>query len=137
MVGNKNIQALEHILKYTDDIVSAVQRFGNDFNTFRSDRDYYNFVSMSLLQIGELSTHLSDEFRRENSGIQWGLIKGMRNHFAHGYSEMYAEEIWDAATRDVPGLRKFCRQILEERKEKETGKSLQEPVPEIEITKTF
>jgi uncharacterized protein with HEPN domain len=54
----------------------------------------------------------------------------MRNHFAHGYSEMRTDRIWAAATEDVPGLRKFCRQILEERKEKETGKSLPEPAPE-------
>ena len=50
------------------------------------DRDYRNSVCMSLLQIGELTGHLTEDFREgTKDSIYWPAIKGMRNLFAHNY----------------------------------------------------
>lgn len=69
------------------------------------DRDYFNSVSMSIMQIGELSAGLSTEFKEQpKRQVQWGPVKAMRNMFAHGYASMDAEVIWEAATRDIPAL---------------------------------
>ena len=68
-----------------------------------------------MLQIGELSGSLSDEFRASTyDQMQWGAIKGMRNLFVHAYASMNKEVIWLSAGRDIPGLLKFCDRILEQ-----------------------
>ena len=46
-------------------IMRSVERFGNDKAVFDADRDYRNSVCMSLLQIGELTGHLTEDFREE------------------------------------------------------------------------
>lgn len=51
----KNIDILEHIQMYCEDIKAAQERFGKDRSVFDIDRDYRNSVCMSLLQIGELT----------------------------------------------------------------------------------
>lgn len=60
---NKNIDMLKHIKTYCEDIEMSIERFGNDRSIFDMDRDYRNSVCMSLLQIGELTGHLTEDFR--------------------------------------------------------------------------
>lgn len=113
MSRDKNV--LAHIIQYCDDIASTLQRFGNDFSVFEKDKDFKNSISMSTMQIGELTTHLSDEFKKKTAGdIPWNLIKAMRNHYAHGYSFMDSKEIFETATTDIPGLREKCVHLLED-----------------------
>lgn len=70
---------------------------------------------MCILQIGELSNGLSNEFREETKEVmQWGLIRGMRNWAAHSYQEMDNEIIWDTVSNSIPLLTKFCDEALEQ-----------------------
>jgi len=111
---NTDIQRIQHIKTYCEDIEETIKRFGQDFDVFVRDRDYFNSVSMSIMQIGELSAALSDDFKDETRGqMQWGAMKGMRNLFAHAYATMNKEVVWESAVRDIPGLYKFCNSILE------------------------
>jgi uncharacterized protein with HEPN domain len=65
---------------------------------------------MSLLQIGELSGHLSDDFRTATRNkMDWPAVKGMRNLFAHNYGTMDIDKIWNTATDDIPLLKSFYR----------------------------
>lgn len=50
-----DLQRIQHIKTYCEDIAETIARFGNDYNIFSFDRDYVNSVSMSMMQIGELS----------------------------------------------------------------------------------
>jgi len=107
-----DLQRIEHILDFCGDIESTLDRFGRDFITFQRDRDFYNSISMSLLQIGELAKGLSDETIKATSGIPWTLIKGMRDHFAHGYGEMDSEIIFNTAVKDTSELADKLKQIV-------------------------
>jgi uncharacterized protein with HEPN domain len=110
-----DIQRIEHIKTYCEDIAQSVSRFGVDYEVFKHDKDYLNSVSMSIMQIGELSVGLSDEFKRETADrMPWGLIRSMRNMFAHTYSSMERDTIWETAIRDIPNLLKFCQRIIEQ-----------------------
>jgi len=72
-----DLQRIQHIKQYCDDIVGFVKQFG-DYHQFITDRAYHSAVSMCILQIGELSNGLSNEFREETKErMQWGLIRGM------------------------------------------------------------
>jgi uncharacterized protein with HEPN domain len=112
-MNSSDVQRLQHIKTYCEDIAETITRFGQDYNAFIQDKDYFKSVSMSIMQIGELSGALSDEFKTKTySKMQWGAIKGMRNLFAHAYASMNKEVIWESAVRDIPGLLEFCDKML-------------------------
>lgn len=110
---DSDLQRIRHIKTYCEDIDDTIERFGNDFQVFESDKDFLNSISMSILQIGELSIGLSNEFKdKTRHQIQWGALKGMRNIFAHAYISMNKSVIWESATKDVPAVLDFCKEIL-------------------------
>jgi uncharacterized protein with HEPN domain len=101
-------------MTYCEDIATSIRRFGADYEIFAKDKDYFNSISMCLMQIGELSGGLSDEFRdATRSRIQWGPIRAMRNLFAHSYAIMSRPIIWETATKDIPELLHFCTTIVD------------------------
>ena len=108
----KDISILEHIVKYCNMVEHSVERFGADYNTFMNDEDYKNSVSMCILQVGELVNHLSSDFKNSHKDIPWSAIVGMRNHFAHGYLEMDISEIWNTVNNDMPEIKQYCDDVL-------------------------
>lgn len=110
----KTIDILEHIQNYCQDIEDTVARFGRNQAVFNTDRDYRNSVCMSLLQIGELTGLLSEEFRAGTKGtIYWPAIKGMRNLFAHNYGAVDIDKVWETALSDIPILHSFCNETIQ------------------------
>ncbi len=109
---NRDIRVLEHISDYCDQIREAVERFGNDEAIFLGDRQYRNAVSLCILQIGELVTVLSEEFKTENPSIPWRDIKLMRNIVAHRYGTIDHSITWDVVKNDIPLLKAFCEEII-------------------------
>lgn len=108
-----DLQRLEHIRDYCDEVQKTILRYGASFDAFDHDADYQRSVSFCILQIGELSGGLSQEFRQETADrIQWGPIKGMRNLVAHSYGSMSRDVIWETAVTDIPVLRDFCNEYL-------------------------
>ncbi|GHU68067.1 hypothetical protein AGMMS49983_20190 [Clostridia bacterium] len=86
---SSDIDRIQHIRSYCEDIATTIARYGADISVFKSDKDYFNSVSMSIFQIGELSLGLSDEFKEEtNEQVLWSAMRGMWNYFAHGYASM-------------------------------------------------
>ncbi len=108
-----DIQKLEHIRDYCSEISKTIMRYGASFEIFDNDPDYQRSVSFCILQIGELSSKLSSEFRQNTAGsIQWGPIKGMRNLVVHSYSSMSRDIIWETAITDIPVLKDFCEKQI-------------------------
>ena len=109
-----DLQRIKHIRDYCTEIEKTVTRYGRAFAIFDSDPDYQRSVSFSILQIGELSGGLSQEYRQATADrVQWGPIKGMRNLVAHNYGSMSREIIWETAVADIPVLCEFCEQQLQ------------------------
>ena len=106
-------QRLERILDYCDDIKQAVARFGNDYDTFRTDKAYHDLICFYILQIGELAGQLSPELRAESAdAMNWGEIKGMRNVVAHHDGSIQLEIVWNTVKNDIPALQSFCESQL-------------------------
>ncbi|MCI9427376.1 MAG: DUF86 domain-containing protein [Eubacterium sp.] len=117
---NKIINVLEHIFLYCKDIEDTMERFGKDKEVFAKDRDYRNSVCMSLLQIGELTTHLPEDFRENTKKmIYWPAIKGTRNLFAHNYGAVDIDMVWGTLMSDIPQLRDFCQKWIQGLRNKE------------------
>jgi uncharacterized protein with HEPN domain len=115
---DSDVQRIWHMKQYCEQIAQAVARFGPAYDMFAADTDYRNAVSMCIMQIGELSGRLSEEFKdASRNHVTWTALKGMRNWFAHDYISMDTETIWEAATKDAPALLAFFNHIIEENPE--------------------
>jgi len=111
---DKDLNVLQHMIEYCDDIENDSKRLGDNFETFKIDRLYQKAITMSMLQIGELTTHLSDEFKDNTVGeMDWRNIKGLRNLLAHRYGRMDVSLVWDIKEEDIPPLREFCKKHIE------------------------
>jgi uncharacterized protein with HEPN domain len=113
-MDSKDTNIIEHILEYCKDVDETIRRFGDNYELFCSDKDYFNSISMSVYQISELTTRLSDEFKKSAPTMGWGLIKVIRNLFAHEYHRMDKDVIWDTATNDISNLKNFCEKVVAE-----------------------
>ena len=112
---SSDLLRIQHIASYCEDISKTIERFGESEEAFWDDVGYRNSISMSIMQIGELSAGLTDDFKTATQAqMPWGLIRGMRNMFAHTYSKMDRTIIWEVATRDIPTLLLFCQKVIEE-----------------------
>lgn len=108
-----DLQRIKHIRDYCVAVSQTIERYGNSFGIYSADADYQRSISFSILQIGELSGGLSEEFRKQTADrIQWGPMKAMRNLVAHNYGKMDQSIIWETASTDIPALLKFCEEQL-------------------------
>ena len=111
---DKDLNVLQHMVEYCEDIENDSKRLGDDYETFKNDRLFQKAITMSLLQIGELTTHLSDEFKNDTAGeMDWRNIKGLRNLLAHRYGTMDVSLVWDINEKDINSLREFCEKHIE------------------------
>lgn len=110
----RDVSILNHIISYCDQIDETVARFGNDGKIFSQDPIYRNAAALCILQIGELVGKLSDEFREQYPLVPWRQIKALRNIVAHSYGTVDPEVTWEIITDDIPALRTYCQQILNE-----------------------
>jgi len=62
-MNSSDLQRIFHIKTYCEDIAETIARFGLDYDAFTQDKDYFKSISMSMMQIGELSAGLSDDFK--------------------------------------------------------------------------
>ncbi len=53
--AKKDLSIIEHILVYCAEIEQTVARFGDNFESFETDKIYRNAATMCILQIGELA----------------------------------------------------------------------------------
>jgi len=113
--SQRDVYIIEKIFDYCNQICDTHKRFNNSFGTFSSDFVYRNAVCLCLLQIGELSNKLSDEFKNNNAKIPWRAIRGMRNMVAHEYGHIDVPTLWNTSQGNVVDLRQFCSDILMKR----------------------
>ena len=107
-IPNRDIQILQKIQGYCDDIMFTHTEYDRNYNTFCSNPTYRNAIALCLLQIGELVKKLSDEFVQSHTTIPWKAIRGMRNVVAHEYGHIDIDTIWETSEAGIIELRDFC-----------------------------
>ena len=112
-LSERDLHILERIQAYCEDIFETVNRFGDSYEAFCSDKAYRNACALCILQIGELAGHLSEEFRAQHAQMPWNEIKAMRNIVAHAYGSISVQMTWETIEQDIPALSEFCRTALE------------------------
>lgn len=85
---NKDIIILKKILDYCSQLDEACDMFDNDYNNFLSKSVFQNACCMCILQIGELCKVISEELRIQEKSVPWKEWCGIRDIFAHQYSNL-------------------------------------------------
>ena len=106
----KNAQRLSHIIEAIERVERSVA--GITQAEFYLNEDKQGNVIRCIEIIGEAANHISDEIRRDNDGIPWPSIIGMRNNLIHGYCEVNYEFVWETVQRDLPQLKESVKNIL-------------------------
>lgn len=106
---DRDLTIIQKMLKYCNEIDEAHNSFGRSYEAFTNNSVYRNAVSMCLMQIGELSNHLSGEFKDSYPAIPWYQIRGMRN--VVGTNDV--EIVWETATEDIVVIRAFCSEVID------------------------
>ena len=108
----RNKVVLLKIVKYCDDINFLIQKFNNDFANYINDISFQYSCNMCIIQIGELISRLSEDFRQQHKEIPWKEIKAMRNMHAHDYEKVDFDTMWKTLTLDIPDLKNKLREII-------------------------
>lgn len=106
--GNKRI--LQKLLKE----ISVVLEITNECTkeAFLSDDIKKRATAMTIINIGELSSVLTDDFKEENQHIPWRKIKGLRNIIAHRYEIVDFEDLWETSITNIPELSHEIEKLL-------------------------
>lgn len=76
--AQRDFNLLRHIARYCDDAIDAARQAGSEA-AFVESRLYQHAVAMCVLEIGELSKHLSEDFLRTHAEMPWRAICRMRD----------------------------------------------------------
>ena len=113
MADDRNADVLRRIISYCHEIEEATGRFGKDYTVFAQDSVYRNATALCVMQIGELTTHLTNDFKQTYTGMPWTQIKALRNVVAHSYGKIDVESLWETITIDIPKLQYYCSDIIQ------------------------
>ena len=110
MTRDRNV--VEHIVNQCEQLTETLNEIGVDPERFLSSQTYQNAVAMCILQIGELVKQLSDHFVQDHPDIPWKLMARTRDQYVHHYGDMDFSMLWESATKDIPTVLSYCKQIL-------------------------
>lgn len=102
---------LDHMLKDVKEALQFAEQI-NSCQAFSKNPLYRKAIVMSIINIGELTKRLPDDFKSENSVIPWRQISGMRDISAHGYHIIDDEILWDVVKNSIPELLKFLQEYF-------------------------
>lgn len=96
-ITRKIIREIEVINKFIE---------GMDKSEFLADDKTQRAVSMTLINIGELSKAYTEDFLDSKKNIPWKAIQATRNIAAHKYEKIKMPTIWDTVKVSLPVLKK-------------------------------
>jgi len=93
-------------LKLLDEITD-IEAFirQRDAAALMNDRMCQKAIVMSLINIGELSKALSENYLATMPQIPWKAIRGFRNIAAHQYGRIDFADVYKTVTEDIPTLK--------------------------------
>lgn len=91
------------------DAAQDARQFCEDFtfSDFQNDPKTQNAVAMALVRLGTNAARVAAEapdIMTQVPGIEWPLVRGLRNRIAHDYERLDMDVIWETVMQDVPAL---------------------------------
>jgi uncharacterized protein with HEPN domain len=95
------------------DSIAAIERYHDrDKQSFQRDELLQTWFLRHLQIIGEAARGIPEDVRALAPDIPWQKIAGMRHVLVHGYFEIDANIVWEAATHDIPALKPAVERLL-------------------------
>lgn len=110
-MSEKNDVIIQKIIKYCDKIEELLSEIKCDKKEYINKSIYQLSTDMCVYQIGELSIHVSEDFKEKHIEIPWAKMRGMRNIHAHEYDAVDRDEMWNTLMEDIPSLKKKLEKI--------------------------
>lgn len=121
--NERDTAIIEKVLDYCTQISDTHEKFNDSYDQFSSDFIYRNAICLCLLQIGELSIRLSDDFKDGYTNIPWRAIRGMRNMVAHEYGHIDVPTLWNTSHKYILELKAFCETVLSNGEAEDTSQN--------------
>ncbi|MEI7579184.1 MAG: DUF86 domain-containing protein [bacterium] len=98
-----NTVLINHIL----DSILQIEKYVNGITEveFLDNTLVQDAVLRRLEIIGEAANKISDDFKNDNSTIEWKEAVTFRNILIHQYFEVDLKIIWDTVINDIPKLK--------------------------------
>jgi uncharacterized protein with HEPN domain len=101
---------LDDAMQFIDDISSRISQVSKE--EFLANANLQDSITLKIIYIGEALGRVSNEFREANTELPWRNAIGMRNRLAHDYGNVNLNDVWVAATVNLPELRITITKIL-------------------------
>jgi uncharacterized protein with HEPN domain len=98
----EDLVRLQHMRDSAREALSFVGGRGRE--EFARDRMLALAVLKSVEIIGEAASKVSEESRKELSGLAWKEMVGIRNRLIHGYFDIDFDRVWNTVRDDLPEL---------------------------------
>lgn len=102
-MNTRDYQIINKLLQEVDVIEDLIEGF--DLEKFIEDERTKRAVCMTLINIGELTKYLTEDFKRANSSVPWRAIAGMRDITAHKYQTLKMGDVWITLVDDIPNVK--------------------------------
>lgn len=104
----------EKLLDILEAIEKIEERTVGDKELFQRDEMVQVWVLYHVQVIGEAAGRISETLRARYPHVPWPDIVAMRNVIVHHYFGVDLDQIWDAVTNDLPALKTWTTQMLED-----------------------
>ena len=107
-MNKRDQMILEKIVRYCDEIEETHRFFQYSEELFCDKQRgfiYRNAVTMAILQIGELSKHLSEQLVSSQPSVPWKQIIRTRDVYAHHYGSIEYEVVWKTSHESISELK--------------------------------
>jgi len=107
----------ERLLHISDAIDSLID-FTNGISYDQYNEDYkLRLAVIKLIEIiGEASSGISPQLQEQYPGVDWAILKSIRNVLVHEYFGIDYEIIWNTLKTNIPELKPQIGQIISELK---------------------
>jgi uncharacterized protein with HEPN domain len=97
------------------EVIEKIERYAaRGKKAFDSEELLQVWMIHHLQTVGEAASKLDRDLQNTHPEIPWAQIVAMRNILIYDYFAVDLEEVWVAAERDVPRLKKGILAILNE-----------------------
>jgi Uncharacterized conserved protein len=107
----RDIEYLEIVIGFCDDIDSLVKTHGSDEEDFCIISLQYSCI-FSLIQIGEYIKRVSYETTNKHPSVDWKAASKMRDFVVHNYADVNISNLRSTILNDIPSFKEKCRIVL-------------------------
>ena len=94
-----------YLEKIKKDVAFIVIHMKNvDLQELNENEILLDSMLFRMIQISENAKKLSAEYKKDNSGLPWDELSGLRNRIVHDYGNVDLEIVFETLKYDVPML---------------------------------